>query len=146
MAKLDPRALRPAELARLLNSTPLGEAVQAHTLYRQRNRAGYRIGDGKTVDLIRYVAWLARERHEPRPERDTGTYEDLKERARDRNARLSARGDARCACASRRGVRTPDQGDAIASHEARQAFFQFQTGSFREFPHQPRGHHRECGE
>jgi len=92
VAKLDPRALRPAELARLLNSTPLGEVVQSHTLYRQRNRAGYRIGDGRTVDLVRYVAWLARERHEPRPARDTGTYEDLKERARDRNARLSAIG------------------------------------------------------
>jgi len=89
---LDPRALRPAELARLLNSTPLGEVVQAHTLYRQRNRAGYRIGDGRTVDLVRYVAWLARERHEPRPARETDSYEDLKERARDRNARLSAIG------------------------------------------------------
>jgi len=89
---LDPRRLRPAELARLLNSTPLGEVVQAHTLYRQRNRAGYRIGDGRTVDLVRYVAWLARERHEPRPPKETDSYENLKERARDRNARLSAIG------------------------------------------------------
>jgi len=92
MASLNPRALRPAELARLLNSTPLGEVVQAHTLYRQRNRAGYRIGDGKTVDLVRYVAWLARERHDPRPQRETDSYDDLKERTRDRNARLSAIG------------------------------------------------------
>ena len=46
MPKLDPRALRPAELARLLNSTPLGEAVRPHVVYRQRNRAGCRIGDG----------------------------------------------------------------------------------------------------
>jgi hypothetical protein len=80
------------ELARLLNSTPLGEVVQGHTIYRQRNRAGYRIGDGATVDLVRYVAWLARELHEPRPEKETGTYEGVKEKARARSARLSASG------------------------------------------------------
>ena len=72
MAQLGPRALRPAELARLLNSTPLGEVVQPHFIYRQRNRAGYRIGDGKTIDLVRYVAWLAQDRHAPKPERAGG--------------------------------------------------------------------------
>jgi len=92
VAKLDPRALRPTELARLLNSTPLGEVVRTHSVYRQRNRAGYRIGDGKTIDLVRYVAWLAGERHEPKAGREPATYEDLKERARERNARLSAAG------------------------------------------------------
>jgi len=92
VAQLDPRALRPAELARLLNSTPLGEVVRPHVIYRQRNRAGYRIGDGKTIDLVRYVAWLAQDRHAPKPEMEPGGYEALKERARDRNARLSAAG------------------------------------------------------
>jgi hypothetical protein len=47
---------------------------------------------GKTIDLVRYVAWLARERHTPRPERGLTGYNALKERARDRNARLSAEG------------------------------------------------------
>jgi hypothetical protein len=92
MPRLDPRALRPAELARLLNSTPLGEVVQSHTIYRQRNRAGYRIGDGQTIDLVRYVAWLARERHAPRPPKAEPSYDQMKERARERNARLSAEG------------------------------------------------------
>ncbi len=64
-AELDPRALRPAELARLLNSTPLGEVVGSHVIYRQRNRAGCRIGGGQTIDLVCYVAWLARERQAP---------------------------------------------------------------------------------
>jgi hypothetical protein len=43
LRRLKPRALKPGELARLLNSTPLGEVVQPHALYRQRNQAGYRI-------------------------------------------------------------------------------------------------------
>ena len=96
MATLNPRALRPAQLARLLNSTPLGEVVRSHTIYRQRNRAGYRIGDGKTVDLVKYAAWLARQRHEkddtPRGNSVGGGYEDVKDRARERNARISASG------------------------------------------------------
>jgi len=88
VAKLDPRALRPAQLVRLLNSTPLGEVVQSHTVYRQRNRAGYRIGDGRTIDLVRYVSWLAHERHRPRL---TG-YEARKERERQRAAEQSLLG------------------------------------------------------
>ncbi len=60
---IDPRQLKPAELCRLLNSTPLGEVISERQLHRHRTRAGYRIGDGKTVDLLRYTAWLVIERH-----------------------------------------------------------------------------------
>src|SRR5262245_30635375 len=63
----DPRRLRPAELCRLLNSTPLGEVMSEHQLKRHRNRAGLRIGDGRHVDLLRYVAWLLHSRHAPKP-------------------------------------------------------------------------------
>ena len=66
----DPRKLRPSELCRLLNSTPLGEVIDARRLQSHRTRAGLRIGDGRTVDLIRYVAWLVSSRHTP--ERVTG--------------------------------------------------------------------------
>ena len=59
---IDVRKLRPTELARLLNSTPLGEVVSERQLHSQRTRAGYRIGDGRTIDLFRYVAWLVHER------------------------------------------------------------------------------------
>ncbi len=61
---IDPRSLKPGELCRLLNSTPLGEVIGERQLHRHRTRAGYRIGDGKTVDLLRYTAWLVIERHE----------------------------------------------------------------------------------
>ena len=55
---IDPRRLKPSELARLLNSTQLGTVIDERQLYRHRTRAGYRIGDGKHVDLFRYVAWV----------------------------------------------------------------------------------------
>ena len=93
--KLDPRKLRPAELARLLNSTPLGEVVKSHVVYRHQNLAGYRIGDGRRIDLVRYVAWLAVARHIPRPAGPAGmpsTYEAMKAAAAARNRRLSAEG------------------------------------------------------
>ena len=62
MARLDPRSLRPAQLVRLLNSTPLGTVADGHSVHLQQNRAGYRIGDGRTIDLRRYTAWLIEER------------------------------------------------------------------------------------
>jgi hypothetical protein len=97
---IDPRKLKPGELARLLNSTPLGEVVSERQLHRHRTRAGFRVaadGDGGKVDLFRYVAWLVTTRHEAlaeaarQPEGLTG-YEAMKERARQRNAMLSLSG------------------------------------------------------
>src|SRR5690606_31422652 len=89
---LDPRTLRPTELCGLLNPTPLGTVISERQLHRHRNRAGFRIGDGKTLDLLRYVAWLVQVRHEPKPEPDGDPYETLKDRARARNAALSLAG------------------------------------------------------
>jgi hypothetical protein len=90
---IDPRRLKPTQLVQLLNSTPLGEVANERTLYRHRARAGLRIGDGKTVDLLRYVAWLVIERHRPKPEPEGLTgYEAHKERAAQRNRELSLLG------------------------------------------------------
>src|SRR5690606_19498295 len=88
----DPRRLRPSELCRLLNSTPLGEVTNERQIYRHRQRAGNRIGDGKTVDLIRYTAWLHTVRHAPRAEPEGDPYERMKEAARKRNAVLALAG------------------------------------------------------
>jgi len=89
---IDPRSLRPGELCRLLNSTPLGEVISERQLHRHRTRAGFRIGDDKTVDLVRYVAWLVVERQErlaqPEPS-PLDAYEAHKERALRRNLILS---------------------------------------------------------
>lgn len=54
----DPRKLKPGEACRLLNSTPLGAVIDDRRLRAHRTRAGSRIGDGKTIDLFRYTAWL----------------------------------------------------------------------------------------
>ena len=88
----DPRKLRPSELCRLLNSTPLGEVINERQLHRHRTRAGLRIGDGRVVDLLRYLAWLIEVRHAPRRESEGDTYERMKERARARNVALAIAG------------------------------------------------------
>lgn len=79
----DPRRLRPGELCRLLNSTPLGEVVTPRRLLRHRAQAGLRIGDGTTVDLLRYAAWLVLQRHAPkaRPAQQGPPIVDLAEAA-----------------------------------------------------------------
>ncbi|MCK6485449.1 MAG: phage terminase large subunit family protein [Phycisphaerae bacterium] len=93
---IDPRRLRPTQLVQLLNSTPMGEVIGERQLHRHRTRAGLRItatADPRTIDLLRYVAWLASERHKPRPEPEGLTgYEAHKERARQRNIELSLSG------------------------------------------------------
>ncbi|MFG0243639.1 MAG: terminase gpA endonuclease subunit [Phycisphaerales bacterium JB054] len=92
---IDPRSLRPGELCRLLNSTPLGEVISERQLHRHRTRAGFRIGDDKTIDLVRYVAWLVVERHGrlAHPEVSAeDAYEAHRERARRRNMSLSLAG------------------------------------------------------
>ncbi|RMH70460.1 MAG: hypothetical protein D6685_00015 [Bacteroidetes bacterium] len=93
---VDPRSLRPGELCRLLNSTPLGEVIGERQVRRHRTRAGLRIasaGDDSRVDLVRYVAWLVQEcrRRQPETERLEG-YDAHRERARARNIALSLSG------------------------------------------------------
>lgn len=88
----DPRKLRPSEICRLLNSTPLGEVINERQLHRHRTRAGLRIGDAQHVDLLRYVAWLVALRHTPKPAPDGDPYEKMKDRARARNAALALAG------------------------------------------------------
>ncbi len=89
---IDPRRLRPSELCRLLNSTPLGEVINERQLYRHRTRAGFRIGDGRHLDLFRYVAWLIDERHSPKPQREPRDYAALKDAQAARNRALSEAG------------------------------------------------------
>ncbi len=91
MPGLDPSRLRPGEAVRLLNSTPLGGVIDGRRLRRHRDLAGYRIGDGSTVDLFRYAAWLASRRARSRPVAGD-SYDAHRERARARSASLSASG------------------------------------------------------
>lgn len=65
--RADPRQLKPSQLLQLLNSTPAGDVLTDPKLRRHRQSAGLRIGDGKTIDLIRYAAWLCHERDRTKP-------------------------------------------------------------------------------
>ena len=95
MAKNNPRNIKPADLVRTLNSTPLGEVISERQLYRHRMRAGYRIGDGKHIDLLRYASWLVdaleERRHAQTPDAKTA-YEAMKARAAARNADMARAG------------------------------------------------------
>jgi hypothetical protein len=85
--KVDPRNLQVADAVRLLNSTSLGEVVQPHTVYRHLNRAGYRIGDRKKIDLLRYAAWLFHARSEQGW--GDGNYEQYRDDANARSRQVS---------------------------------------------------------
>jgi hypothetical protein len=57
----DPRNLKPGELLRTINGTPLGTVVTELKLRGHRARAGGRFEreGGKRIDLLAYIAWLA---------------------------------------------------------------------------------------
>lgn len=61
----DPRRLPPATVVQLLNSHhALGPVLTLARLRAHRLAAGFRISaDGETVDMLRYIAWLAQRRH-----------------------------------------------------------------------------------
>jgi hypothetical protein len=101
----DPRKLKPGELVRLINSSPLGQVLTDRVLRKQRDRAGHRIGDGKSIDLFRFAAWLGDAHHQARGKaaaavdvtqgkaaHPTADYEAHKERARARQALISVTG------------------------------------------------------
>lgn len=84
--------MRQSELVRLLNSTPLGEVTSERQVYRDRERAGLRIGEKNRVNLFKYAAWLAWKRHHPKASEPPQTYEEHKDRTARRGAELSAKG------------------------------------------------------
>jgi hypothetical protein len=84
--------MRQSELVRLLNSTPLGEVTSERQVYRDRERAGLRIGEKNRVNLFQYAAWLAWERHYPKASEPPQTYDEHKDRTARRGAELSAKG------------------------------------------------------
>ncbi|MFN9363435.1 MAG: hypothetical protein ACK6CE_01405, partial [Planctomycetota bacterium] len=95
--KPDPRRLKPGRLVQLLNSTPLGPVIDDRWLRELRAEAGSRIGDGQTVDLLRFTSWLAARRHLQELPADNEavpgeSYSRKKERERERNAEASRTG------------------------------------------------------
>ena len=90
---VDPHHLKPADLARLLNSSTLGTVISERQLHRHRTRAGFRIGDGRSVDLLRYLAWLLDQVHAPDAQRTLdGGYAAHREATADRDRLKSESG------------------------------------------------------
>ncbi|HOM77233.1 MAG TPA: hypothetical protein PLE88_12020, partial [Anaerohalosphaeraceae bacterium] len=90
MAQINPTKLKPTDLTRLLNSAGFGEVLNERTLRRHRNRAGYTIGDARTINLFRYAAWLTQQYLAP--PKDGRSYDEIREAARLRNAELARAG------------------------------------------------------
>jgi len=90
LANINPTQVKPADLIRLLNSAGFGSVLSDSTLRRHRNAAGYAIGDGKSVDLLRYAAWLMQRYLQPAA--PTQSYEERKEHQRRRAAELARAG------------------------------------------------------
>jgi hypothetical protein len=91
---INPTRLRPSDVVRLVNSTPVGPVLIDRQLRRHRDRAGFRVTDdgGQTVNIFKYAAWLSdiwfeTEANPPQ------TYEDKK-------AAVRFKADARCRCST----------------------------------------------
>ncbi len=90
MADINLQKLRPSDLIRILNSAGRGEVLTEAVLRRQRMKAGFAIGDRRTINLIQYAGWLTTEYL--KPAKQTRDYEDIKEAARQRNAEKARAG------------------------------------------------------
>jgi hypothetical protein len=96
--RANPRQLKPSQLLRLVNSTPLGAVLTDAKLRIHRQAAGDRIGEGKTIDFLRYVSWLAlnRDRSSQVDRVITISFDDAyarkKKTERERQARKSREG------------------------------------------------------
>lgn len=92
---INPTSMRPVEVARLLNSTEQGFVLPQARIYREFNRVGFRIGsntDSKSINLVKYIAWLVDEHNAPPAESGARTYDDIREAARNRSAEQSLTG------------------------------------------------------
>ena len=90
---MNPTKLKPIEIVRIVNTTPLMAVLNDRQLRRHRDRAGFRISDdgGQTVNLFKYAAWLRAELM-LRQSMTPLTYEEKKNAARNRNLAMAMAG------------------------------------------------------
>ena len=92
---IDLKNIKTAKFAALLNSTLLGEVTSEARLRRNVIKAGLRVGDGRTINVLAYAAWLLRNWHQKYsalPKNGLTGYEARKERERARSAEMSSSG------------------------------------------------------
>ncbi len=86
MASINPLAIRPAELMRILNTAGFGTVLTDTRLMRHRNHAGYTIGTEKTINLFQYAAWLTLEYMNPKDA--PADYDEKKRRMAEKSAEM----------------------------------------------------------
>lgn len=91
---LDLTRLSPAALATLLNSSSLGEVATTASVRRQAQAAGVKVGDGKHLNLLRFIAAMVEKRHAEQSADDgkASSYERVKEDAARRSRQKSLSG------------------------------------------------------
>ena len=89
---INPNSMRPVEVARLINSTPLGFILAQARIYRDFNRVGFRIAasdNSRNINLLKYIAWLCDEKHTVRDVSGPRGYDDRRDAERTRQAEQS---------------------------------------------------------
>jgi len=81
--RTDLTRLTRSQLLQLLNGTPLGTVLTRSRLRRQMDTAAGRIGDGKTIHLLKYVRWLILAHDRPRA--TPADYAEARRRQAERN-------------------------------------------------------------
>ena len=92
---INPSNMRVVDVARLLNSTPLGFVLPQARLYRDFNRVGFRIAaaeNTRNINLLKYIAWAYDDKHTPREESGPRSYDERRDAERARQAELSLAG------------------------------------------------------
>ncbi len=83
-------SLTQTELLRVVNSTPLGSVLTRSRLRQQLDVGALAFGDGRRLDLLRYIGWLATERAKPPRERTDYAEAKRRQAARNRAATKAA--------------------------------------------------------
>lgn len=135
--RLNLQKLSVPEAARVLNSTQLGEVISPRVVYRHLNRAGLAIGDGRTVHVVRYAAWLFRIRKEAKPDpgSERNDYDKVKAAAAERARNISEAGRD---IAGEEWVREPK--DQARKDAATMSFQAFCDSYFPQLFHLPWSH------
>jgi len=92
---INPNSMRPVEVARLINSTPLGFTLAQARIYRDFNRVGFRIAatdNSRNINLLKYIAWMCDEKHTVREPAGPRSYDERRDAERTRQAEQSQAG------------------------------------------------------
>lgn len=92
---INPNSMRPVEVTRLLNATPMGFVLSQPRVYREFNRVGFRIAaidNNRNINLLKYLAWLVDVKNTPDDSGGPRSYDERRDAERARQAEQSLSG------------------------------------------------------